>query len=93
MKTYEVIVDYVTTATIVVNARNAESAERKAWRYVHTQEGFKDYINHAYENVAIGLYCLYSEIVPGIDGFDIPCNAEEWSGCEDEIDIDLREER
>jgi len=90
MKTYEVIMDYVTTAIIVVDASNPESAERKAWRYVHTKKGFKDYINHAHDNVAIG---LYSEVIPGIDGFDIPCGTEEWYGCEDEIDIDLREGR
>lgn len=74
MKKYEVIMDFVCTATIVVEAADAGSAEDAAMRYVHTPEGFDRYISFAApRNV------LLNEPDCG-DGFEIPCDACEFGG-------------
>ena len=76
MKKYEVIMDYVMTATIVVEARNEESACNKAARYVHTKNGFERYIAQAAPlNVILDGKPRYG----GDDGFDIPCDPGELS--------------
>lgn len=75
MKKYEVVMDFVCTARIVVEARNAESAENKAWRYVHSRKGFDEYLKVAApRNVLFGKKMWYG------DGFDIPMNAKEFHG-------------
>ena len=74
MKKYEVIVDYVSTCTIVVEARDEESAERKAWNYVHSKAGYGRYIYHMVKNVKFGL-----DVTPGEDGFEI-ADTFEWEG-------------
>ena len=76
MKKYEVIVDYVMTATIVVEARNEESACTKTGRFVHSRKGFDEYIKVAApRNVLWGkTECC------GEDGFDIPCEPKEFCG-------------
>jgi len=75
MRKYEVTVDYVCTATIVVEARDAESAENKAWRYVHSRKGFDEYIR-----VAAPRNVLFGKNMHKGDGFDIPMDAEEFDG-------------
>lgn len=77
MRKYEVIMDYVMTATIVVEARDEQSAENKAWRHVHSRKGFEEYIRVAApRNVKLGS----KSVACGIDGFDIPCDASEFDG-------------
>lgn len=75
MKKYEVVMDYVMTARIVVEALNEESAERKAWRYVHSRKGFDEYVK-----VAAPRNVLFGKKMWNGDGFDIPCGAEEFNG-------------
>lgn len=88
MKKYEVIVDYVMTATIVVEARDEESADRKAWRYVHSRKGFDEYIRFAApRNVLLG----YKDVAWCVDGFDSPENASEYDGDGEGV-IDLTKE-
>ena len=74
MKKYEVIVDYVSTCAIVVEARDEESAERKAWNYVHSKAGYGRYIGHMVKNVKFG-----RNVTPGEDGFEI-ADTFEWDG-------------
>lgn len=86
MRKYEVVMDYVMTATIVVEARDGESAEKKAWRYVHSKKGFGEYVEFAApRNV------LFGKNMHKGDGFDIPCDAEEYDGDGDGV-IDLTKE-
>lgn len=72
---YEVMMDYVCTATIVVDAADEEAAERAAWEYVHTKEGFDRYIG-----VAAPRNVLFGKNMDNGDGFDIPQEAEEFCG-------------
>ena len=76
MKKYKVIVDYVMTATIVVEANDEDDAALKAGRFVHSPEGFDEYVRFAApRNVVFGeTYCL------GGDGFEIPCEPSEFDG-------------
>ncbi len=85
MKKYEVVMDYVMTATIVVEARDAESAENKAWRYVHSRKGFDNYVK-----VAAPRNVLFGKRMWDGDGFDIPCDASEFDGelGDDHIEIE-----
>lgn len=75
MKKYEVIMDYVMTATVVVEARDGEAAENKAWRYVHSKKGFEEYVRVAAPNNV-----LFGKRMNDGDGFDIPCEAREFDG-------------
>ena len=76
MKKYEVVMDYVMTATIVVEARDEESACKKAGRYVHTRKGFDEYVR-----VAAPRNVLWGDpSCCGDDGFDIPTGASEFDG-------------
>ena len=72
---YEVAMDFVCTATIVVEARNSESAENKAWRFVHSRKGFDEYIR-----VAAPRNVLFGKRMWKGDGFEIPMDAEEFDG-------------
>jgi len=76
MKKYAVPVDYVMTTTVVVEARDEESAMRKVGKYVHTHKGFDEYVKAAApRNVLFGIVeCC------GDDGFDIPYDPEEYDG-------------
>lgn len=74
MKKYAVTVDYVMTATLVVEARDEESAERKAWRRVHSRQGFDDYVR-----VAAPRNVLFGKKMWSGDGFDVP-EVEEFGG-------------
>lgn len=76
MKRYEVVMDYVMTATIVVEARNEESACNKAGRFVHTRRGFDEYLKvAAHRNV------MWNDpSCCGNDGFDIPFEPIEFDG-------------
>lgn len=76
MRKYEVTMDYVMTATIVVEARDAESAERKAGRYVHTRRGFDEYVRAAAPSNVL----WDDPSCCGSDGFDIPVDATEFDG-------------
>ena len=87
MKKYEVIVDYVSTCTIVVDARNEKSAERKAWDYIHSKAGFGAYIYNMAKNVRLG-----RNIVQGEDGFEIAYTFESDGQYTGENIIDLTEE-
>lgn len=71
---YEVAMDFVCTATIVVDAASGDAAEQAAWEYVHTREGFDRYIK-----VAAPRNVLFGKDMKG-DGFDIPMGAEEFDG-------------
>lgn len=77
MKKYAVTMDCVMTTTIVVEARDQESAEKKAWRYVHSPKGFEEYVDAAAPNNV-----LFGKKMWDGDGFDIPCDAEEIDGDE-----------
>ena len=80
--------DYIMTATIVVEARDEESAARKAGRYVHTRKGFDEYVR-----VAAPRNVLWSDpSCCGDDGFDIPMEATEFDGRCDGAVIDLTKE-
>lgn len=67
---YIVTLDYVMTAGIVVNADSAEDAEEKAMQYVHSKEGFDNYVR-----VAAPRNVLLGDGFTG-DGFDVPIDAE-----------------
>ena len=75
MKKYEVIMDYVMTATIVVEARDEESAGNKAWRHVHSRKGFDEYVK-----VAAPRNVLFGKSMWKGDGFEIPCEPSEFDG-------------
>lgn len=75
MKKYEVIMDYVMTATIVVEARDEDSAANKAWRFVHSRKGFDEYVR-----IAAPGNVLFGKRMWAGDGFDIPCEACEFDG-------------
>lgn len=87
MNKYEVIIDYVSTCAIVVEARNEESAERKAWDYVHSKAGYGVYIGHMVKNVKFG-----RNVVQGEDGFEIAYTSEWDRQYTGENIIDLTEE-
>lgn len=88
MKKYEVTMDYIMTATIVVEADDAESAERKASMFVHSRDGFKEYVKVAAPyNVLFGI-----DHSCGDDGFDIPMEAREFDGLWSGALIDLTKE-
>ena len=72
MKKFEVMSDCVMAAPSVVEARDSESAEKKAWRYVHSRKGFEEYVRVAAPNNV-----LFGKNMDDGDGFDIPCDAEE----------------
>lgn len=72
MKKYAVTLDYVMTATVLVEAKDAESAENKAWRHVHCKKGFDEYVKVAAPNNV-----LFGKRMWKGDGFDIPQSATE----------------
>ena len=71
MKKYEVVMDFVCTATIVVEARDEEAAENKAWCHVHSKKGFDEYIG-----VAAPRNVLFGKNMYEGDGFEVALVSE-----------------
>jgi len=46
MRKYRVVVDYVTTIDVIVDARNEESAENKVIRFIETERGAEKTIDN-----------------------------------------------
>ncbi|MBQ9041437.1 MAG: hypothetical protein IJ111_01315 [Eggerthellaceae bacterium] len=46
MKKYRVVVDYVTTVDVIVDARDEESAENKVVRYIETVRGAENAVDN-----------------------------------------------
>ena len=55
MNAYEVVLDYVTTVSVLVYARDEDSAQRKVEKAVATKSGAQRALRHMFDNTLGGV--------------------------------------
>jgi len=71
MKRYRVVLDYITTCDVIVDARDEESAQRKVERYVGMRKYARYAVEHMADNTAGG-------VCGGFDIADVSELEDDW---------------